>query len=150
LLARRELAHRYYEEYLPYVGGSAYKRTWLSSYLAHEVQAFLDADTRNVYDILVIEAPPQHGKSYVITEALPSWILGRHPEWRSIVVSYNNESAERFCRRNKEKTRAVGATLFGHTIGKIDHATEYELDNDLGHPTDRMNLLIRSAPNVFR
>ena len=136
-LARREMARRYYEDYLAYVNGPAYKRTRFSGYLASEVQKFITADTGNAYDILVIEAPPQHGKSMTITEALPSWVLGRFPTWRIIQASYNEETAERFCRRNKEKTRRFGESLFHHAIGKIDRATEYELDNGIGRMISR-------------
>lgn len=136
-LARREMARRSYEDYLAYVNGPAYKRTRFSCYLAGEVQKFLTADTGNAYDILVIEAPPQHGKSMTITEALPSWVLGRFPTWRIIQASYNEETAERFCRRNKEKTRRFGASVFGHGIGAIDRATEYELDNGVGRMISR-------------
>ena len=72
-MARRELARRWYAEYLPYVHGKNWKRTRMSAYLASQVQAFLEEDTGNAYDILVIETPPQHGKSMTLTESLPSW-----------------------------------------------------------------------------
>ena len=100
-MARRELARRWYAEYLPYVHGKNWKRTRMSAYLASQVQAFLEEDTGNAYDILVIETPPQHGKSMTLTESLPSWVMGKWPEWRIILGSYNDESAERFARRNK-------------------------------------------------
>lgn len=67
-LAYRELARRYYAEYLAYVGGGSWKRTRMSEYIAQEVQDFLAADTGHAYDILVIETPPQHGKSMTVTE----------------------------------------------------------------------------------
>lgn len=126
-LAMRELARRSYGEYLAYVNGRTWKRTRFASYLAREVQGFIEADTGNAYDILVIEAPPQHGKSMQITEALPSWCLGRHPDWRVILASYNDDTAERFARRNKEKVAGYGEALFGITIGDVNRATEFEL-----------------------
>ena len=89
----RELARRSYGEYLAYVNGRTWKRTRFADYLAREVQGFIESDTGNAYDILVIEAPPQHGKSMQITEALPSWCLGRHPDWRVILASYNDDTA---------------------------------------------------------
>ena len=102
-LARRELARRDFGEYLAYTNGRSWKRTRFGNYLAREVQNFIQADTGNAYDILVIEAPPQHGKSMHVTEALPSWCMGKFPDWRIILASYNDETAERFARRNKEK-----------------------------------------------
>ena len=136
-LAKRELARRWYAEYLPYVHGKNWKRTRMSAYLASQVQAFLEEDTGNAYDILVIETPPQHGKSMTLTESLPSWVMGKWPEWRIILGSYNDESAERFARRNKEKVRAFGDQLFHIQIGRIDRATEFELDGHLGRLISR-------------
>ena len=122
-LAARELARRRYGDYLAYVHGTDWKRTALSEYLAEQVQAFLERDSGNAYDILVIETPPQHGKSRTVTESLPSWVLGKWPEKRIILGSYNDVSAERFARRNKEKVLDHGRTLFGTEIGGISRST---------------------------
>ena len=126
-LARRELARRSYIEYLAYVSGEGWKRTRFSEYVANTLQEFVEADTGNAYDILILETPPQHGKSMTVTEALPSWCMGKHPDWRVIIASYNDDSAERFARRNKEKIAAFGQTLFSVKIGGINRATEFEL-----------------------
>lgn len=136
-LARREIARRSYREYLAYTNGRTWKRTRFGDFLADRVQAFLLTETGNAYDILVIESPPQHGKSMTVTEALPSWALGRFPEWRVILASYNDETAERFARRNKEKVRDHGAALFGLRIGRIDRATEFELEGHAGRLISR-------------
>lgn len=126
-LARRELARRSFANYLAYTNGPAWKRTRFSEYLAGEIQAFVETDTGNAYDILVIESPPQHGKSMTVTESAPSYFMGRHPDWRVIIASYNDDSAERFARRNKEKLRDFGKQLFGVEIGGINRTTEFEL-----------------------
>lgn len=126
-LARRELARRSFTHYLAYVNGPAWQRTRFAEYLAQEIQTFVETDTGNAYDILVIESPPQHGKSMTVTESAPSFFLGRHPHWRVILASYNDDSAERFARRNKEKVRDYGGVLFGIRIGDINRTTEFEL-----------------------
>ena len=131
-LARRELARRSYIDYLAYISGDGWKRTRFAEYVARQLQEFVEADTGNAYDILVLETPPQHGKSMTVTEALPSWCMGRHPNWRVILASYNDDSAERFARRNKEKIAAYGETLFGVSIGSVSRATEFELKADKG------------------
>ena len=136
-LARRELARRFYSEYLAYVQGPTWKRTRMSQYIATQVQDFLEADTGHAYDLLVIETPPQHGKSATVTESIPSWYLGRHPHNRVILASYDSDFAERFCRRNKEKIKAHGQDLFGISIGAIDRAAEFELDNGHGRLISR-------------
>ena len=135
--AKRELSRRHYRDYLPYSHGKSWKDTRLSRYLAERVQTFLETDSEHAYDILVIETPPQHGKSMSVTETLPSWYLGRYPERRVIIAGYNDDFAEKFLRRNKEKIKAIGGTLFGISIGDIDRATEIELSNGKGRIISR-------------
>lgn len=135
-LARRELARRDYRQYLPYVHGAMWKKTRMSDYIAQRVQAFLTAETGNAYDILVVKTPPQHGKSMTLSETLPSWYMGRFPTKRIIMASYNEDSAQRFCRRNSDKIRQFGATLFGVSLA-IDRSTELELDNRQGRMISR-------------
>ena len=110
-LAQRELARRSFAEYLAYVQGRMWKRTRMAEFLAGRVQAFLETETGHAYDILLIETPPQHGKSMTVTESVPSWYLGKHPEARIIMASYNEGFAERFLRRNNEKIRRFGKNL---------------------------------------
>ena len=136
-LARRELARRYYSEYLAYACGDSWIRTRLSSFLACKIQSFIEADTGHAYDILIIECPPQHGKSMTVSESLPSWYLGRHPDRNIILASYDSDFAERFCRKNKEKIRSCGKNLFGIDIGSIDRAGEFELSNGRGRMISR-------------
>ena len=136
-LARRELARRSFPEYLAYAQRRGWKRTRLSEFLAARVQQFLETETGHAYDVLVIETPPQHGKSMTVTESVPSWYLGKHPERQVIMASYNETFAERFLRRNKEKIRRYGKNLFGIGIGNVDRATEMELDNGVGRIISR-------------
>ncbi len=135
---RRELARRRYIEYLAYVNGEMWKRTRFAEYLAGEIERFIETDTGNAYDILILETPPQHGKSMTVTEALPSWALGKHPHWRVILASYNDDTAERFARRNKEKIRDFGSNLFGISIGGISRAKEFELNSKPGEIPGRL------------
>lgn len=131
-LVDRELARRDYGEYLRYTGGGRWRRTRFSDFLAREVQRFVEVETGSAYDILLIEAPPQHGKSMAVTEALPSWYLGRHPDRRAILASYNDETAERFARRNREKLRDFGGTLFGVKLGEVKRSSEFEIAGSRG------------------
>ena len=131
-LARRELARRDYGEYLALSQGRLWRRTALSEFLARQVQDFLEANTGHPYDILVIQTPPQHGKSVTVTETLPSWYLGHNPDSRVIVAGYAEDFAERFCRRNREKLSRWGPDLFGVRLGKINRATEFELEGRRG------------------
>lgn len=137
-MVERELARRKFIHYLRYVNGAEWRQTQFAEYIANAVQEFLEKNTGNAYDILLLETPPQHGKSMTVTEALPSWALGRHPHWRVILASYNDDSAERFARRNKEKIREYGKNLFGISIGKISRAKEFELASKPGEIPGRL------------
>ena len=104
----------------------------MSRFLADRAQAFLETDTGHAYDILVIETPPQHGKSMTVTESLPAWWLGGNPEKRVILAGYNDELAERFLRRNREKLQRSGQTLFGVDIDSVNRASALELAGHRG------------------
>ena len=41
-------------------------------------------------EILIINAPPRHGKTYTITNAT-EWLLGRNPKYKIMTCSYNEE-----------------------------------------------------------
>lgn len=110
---------------------------WIPSkfhrYLCDRVQAFLERETDNAYDILVLSTPPQHGKSMTVTETLPSWYLGRNPLHRVIEVSYSETFAEKFGRRNRAKIEEHGNEIFGIKLAKSPNsAVEFELDNHKG------------------
>ncbi len=136
-LARRELARRYYSEYLAYSYGDSWVRTKMSGFLARQIQSFIESETGHAYDILIIECPPQHGKSMTVSESLPSWYLGKHPDRNIILASYDSDFAERFCRKNKDKIKNCGRNLFGISIGAIDRAGEFELSNGKGRMISR-------------
>lgn len=136
-LARRELARRSFRRYLYYVHGDSWKKTRMSDFLADRVQEFVERDTGNAYDILVIQTPPQHGKSLTVTESFPSWYLGRYPKNRVIEASYNEDTARRFGRKNMDKVERFGGIVFGLAKGTVWTSTEFELDNGWGRMISR-------------
>ena len=75
---------------------------------------------------------PTHN-SMSITETLPSWYLGRNPTHRVIEVSYSEDFAKLFGRRNKQKIETVGQELFGIELAQYPNsAIEFELSNNVG------------------
>lgn len=136
-LARRTLARRSFRRYLYYVFGPAWTRTRMSDFLADSVQRFVETKSGNAYDILLIETPPQHGKSITVTESFPSWYLGRYPRHRVIAASYSEETARRFGRKNLEKIRQFGGILFSLAAGTVSAGTEFELSNGWGRMISR-------------
>lgn len=126
-----ELCKRSYKDYVEYVHKGRYIHGKFTRYLTKTVQDFIERPTGNAYDILVLSVPPQHSKSTTITETLPSWYLGKHPEHRVIEISYNDDFAKKFIRRNADKIKEYG-DMFGIEIGDISNANEFVLANGIG------------------
>lgn len=55
----------------------------------------LEAVTRGEIRRLVINVPPGHAKSLIVSVAWPAWVWGSWPEWRGIFSSYNIKLAVR-------------------------------------------------------
>lgn len=111
--ALRRRCRRTYSEYVqlankPY----GYVLTTFHKFLCDQIQEFLSVRTGKAMDILLLSVPPQHGKSFTVTETLPSWVLGKDPQTQVIICSYDSEFAERFSRRNREKFNAVASDVF--------------------------------------
>ena len=122
-----------YCEYVKYVHHGSWKKTPFHRFLCKYVQNFIERETDKPYEILVIATPPQHGKSQSITETLPSWYLGRYQTNRVIEISYNEDFAIKFGRRNKRKIEEFGDDVFGIRIAKDNNrAVEFELDETGG------------------
>jgi len=114
-----------------------WKPTRFHKYLCEKVQEFIEKDTGNPYDILLISTPPQVGKSVSITETLPSWYLGRNPNNRVIEISYNSDFAKRFGRRNRDKINEFGY-IFGISVSNETKAVDnFELSNKRGSMLSR-------------
>lgn len=71
---------------------------------------------------LIVNMPPRHGKSEVISKGFPGWYLGRHPDHEIMLTSYGAELAEDFSRINREKLREFGPEIFGVTISRASAA----------------------------
>ena len=83
--------------------------------------------------ILIVEVPPQHGKSQSVTETLPSYYLGKFPSRRIIEASYGDDLARRFGRRNKQKIKQFGYELFGIELSKSSSSdAEFEIQEHKG------------------
>lgn len=67
------------------------------SYFSRAVCTALDKFVQDVLDrkrpILILQAPPQHGKSEIVSRKLPAMLLGRFPDWRIGAASYSSELA---------------------------------------------------------
>ena len=81
-------------------------------YLTDTIQEFLETPTDKAMSILLLSVPPRHGKTHTVTETLPSWYLGSHPEGNVIICSYEGTFAESFSRRNRDKFNEYATQIF--------------------------------------
>ena len=127
-----QLCRQNYRAYVYHVHHGLWKPGRAISFVCDKVQEFVERKTDAPYEILVISLPPQHGKSMAITETLPSWALGRHPLWRVIEISYSEDFAVRFGRRNMAKVEEFGGLFNIKLADSPRNATDFELSNHVG------------------
>lgn len=108
----RRKARRDYATYVQLANPGFYM-THFHKYLCDKIQEFLEHPcTNGVMDILLLSVPPQHGKSFTVTETLPSWFLGRNPGDGVIIAGYESTFAESFSRRNRDKFNTIVQDVF--------------------------------------
>lgn len=76
---------------------SLYRPNDFHRYIAKILHAALDARHARI----IFQAPPQHGKSTLVSQILTAYVLGRFPEWPIIGASYGEELID----KNGEETR---------------------------------------------
>lgn len=125
-----------YCKYVEYVHRGYWKRAKHLEYLCQVVQDFIEHKTDK--QILLLSLPPQHGKSNTITETLPSYFLGRFPDKRVIAVSYGDDLASRFGKRNREKIIEFGKKIFDIELSPSSKSiTEFDINNHKGSMSSR-------------
>lgn len=91
-LLRRRDARRQLAAYILFTNPK-YKQSGFSAAVCAALDLFLDDMQAGKRPILILQAPPQHGKSEIVSRKLPAYILGRFPDWRVGAASYSDELA---------------------------------------------------------
>lgn len=81
---------------------------WWQREIAAELQAFYEDLIAGKRPKLVIQAPPQHGKSVQIIDFI-SWVAGKHPEFRTIYTSFSERLG---VRANLRLQRLYDSTVY--------------------------------------
>jgi predicted phage terminase large subunit-like protein len=68
---------------------------WHVDTICYQLQQMVFGEARQR---LVLNLPPRTLKSYIVSAALPAWLLGRDPSCRIICASYSDELATKFSR----------------------------------------------------
>lgn len=89
-IQRRELCKRrlvyYVQQMMP-----EYSPGWFHQDLCRRLEKFIRDVEEERSPRLIVAVPPRHGKSKLASDMLPSWALGKHPEWPIILASYNQD-----------------------------------------------------------
>jgi len=83
-----ELGRRDFHEYRRIMGGDKFKDGWWQREIAKKLQRFYERLVAGERPKLVIQAPPQHGKSAITTDFV-SWIAGHNPDCKTIYTSFS-------------------------------------------------------------
>ena len=86
--------------------------TKMHKYLCDKIQEFLQYRSGKALDILLLSVPPRHGKSFCVTETLPTWWLGNKDRGEVIIASYQSTFAEEFGRKNREKFNSLAPFIW--------------------------------------
>lgn len=100
-----------YGEYVKFANPEFYM-TKFHRYLTTQIQEFLETPSHKAMDVLLLSVPPRHGKTFTVTETLPSWYLGKNPTSAVIICGYESSFAEMFSRRNRDKFNTCATQIF--------------------------------------
>lgn len=115
LAAREELARRSYAYYFLLANSDINAKLYdYIEYICSKLQEIIDGKQKH----LILELPPQHGKSMCVTETFASYYLMKYPENQVMVTSYGEDMYTRFARKERQHFTDWANRLFGLTIGK--------------------------------
>lgn len=80
--------------YRKYIHGQRLKDGWFVRVLSNELQDFYYSYERGEHPQIIIEVPPQHGKSQAVVDFV-SWYMGKNPDLRTILGSFSDRLGKR-------------------------------------------------------
>lgn len=103
-MALREASRRHL---IPFITrfNPKYKVGWIHKIFASELEKFMVEVEAGMQPRLMIFVPPRHGKSEIVSNNFPSWVLGHHPDWEIIMASHTINLPLRFSRANRARIK---------------------------------------------
>lgn len=126
-----------------YADGPGPEPAWCTE---HEQFEHPDRDHDPAVYKLAVSAPPRHGKSFLISQHVPMWILTRHPTWRVGLASYEHDFATDWGKKVKAHLREKGAD-FGV---KVSADSQANANWDLARTGGGMNTTGAGGPFTGR
>lgn len=82
---------------------------------------------------LMIAMPPRHGKSELISRFFPPWLLGRYPDRRIILTSYEADFASSWGRKARNVLEDCGPEVFGvRVVSDSRAANRWDIERHQG------------------
>jgi predicted phage terminase large subunit-like protein len=86
--------------------------------------AICDTLTGRSEPILLIEAPPRHGKSELVSKYLPAWYLGVWPQRRVMLAAYEATFARSWGRKSRQVFAESACPAFGRSLADDNQASD--------------------------
>lgn len=103
-LAERVLASRhiiaFIKRFMP-----SYDTGWVHHDIASRLERFVEQIEQGKSPRLILALPPRAGKSILGSDFLPSWILGKHPDWEVIAASHSVSLSMKFSRSIRDRLK---------------------------------------------
>lgn len=136
-------AREHYCTYIRYIKPD-YSMQFFHRYIADRLEAFARGEIKK----MMILMPVQHGKSEIASRLFPSYVLGRDPDKRLALVTYNDTFAQKFNRQiqrymdNEKYVRLFPETkLNGSKVTGV-HRENYSRNNHIFEMVDREGSII--------
>jgi phage terminase large subunit-like protein len=101
--------------------------------LMKRLERFTRAVERQESPRLMVFAPPQFGKSDIVSRLYPAWVLGKHPDWALLAASYGNDLATRSSRWVRNQVQGeLWPDLFPGCRLRGDIAAAGHMETDAG------------------
>lgn len=100
-LARRELARRDLLSFIKYFRED-YNPGWAHIEICRLLDAFIEAIRQNGSPRIMISLPPRFGKSTIVSEYFPAYMLGLNSNWEIINTTYNQTVADNMGRKVRD------------------------------------------------
>lgn len=91
-LLRRRAARAHLLPFIRYINDSYFESDF-SRRVCSELELFLDGVIAGERPVLIIGAPPQHGKSEMVSRCFPAWAFGKYPDLAIGGLSYGKDLA---------------------------------------------------------
>lgn len=93
----------------------AYDAGWFHKEVAARLDTFLEDVVAQKSPRLILEAPPRHGKTELVSRRFPAFALGKCPDLSIIATSYNNDLASR---NNRDVQRIIDDPVYEQLFPK--------------------------------